>query len=275
MERATTWGLLIGLAVVAALVWWFHFRDAPEAEPAAEPPPMVWPPPETQPEPPEEPAPPRYPLPEPEVAPDDEPQPQREPLPPLAESDDALRESLEATDLGTQALRLLMPSRLIERFVVTFNSLDQEEMAPLRMWPVRHARGVPEVSEVRENRYRWSEANHARYAPYVRALTAVDAATLAAIYRRFYPLLQEAYRALGLPQTHFNDRVIDILDHLIDGPEHPDSLHLRRPEVLYEFAEPELEALSAGHKILLRMGPDHAAVVQRHLRAMRAELVPE
>jgi hypothetical protein len=40
--------------------------------------------------------------------------------------------------------------------------------------------------------------------------------------------------------------------------------------VLYEFADPELEALSSGQKLLLRMGSQHAATIKRVLQGLRA-----
>ena len=40
--------------------------------------------------------------------------------------------------------------------------------------------------------------------------------------------------------------------------------------MLYTFADPKLEALPAGEKLLLRMGPDNAAVVKGKLKELRA-----
>lgn len=273
MNRAVTIGLLVGLAIVAVLAWWIWFRD--DAPPAEELPPVVWPLPGeeeviTDPiEPPaEDTAPePDYPVPEP-----DEAEAAAEPLPPLEKSDAPLRQALEEA-APDRITRLLVPSQLVNRFVVTVNSLDGAKMAPLRMWPLRHVPGVPEVTEIDDDRYRWSQDNYARYTSYVRAFTAVDAATLVRIYRRFYPLLQEAWVELGLPQRQFNDRVIEIIDHLLAAPATTARPTLVRPEVLYRYADRDVEALSSGHKIMLRIGPDNAAVVRQQLRAIRAELV--
>jgi hypothetical protein len=38
------------------------------------------------------------------------------------------------------------------------------------------------------------------------------------------------------------------------------------------FADSRLEDLSSGQKLLLRIGPEHAATVKRFLRDLRAEL---
>jgi hypothetical protein len=43
--------------------------------------------------------------------------------------------------------------------------------------------------------------------------------------------------------------------------------------VLYEFADPVLEASSAGQKILIRMGRENAVQVKAKLREIRGALV--
>jgi len=95
---------------------------------------------------------------------------------------------------------------------------------------------------------------------------------MVAVYRRFYPLFQQAYVELGYPKGYFNDRLVEVVDHLLAAPEIDGSIALVQPRVLYQFADPELEARSAGHKILLRMGPENAAQVKAKLRAIRSEL---
>ena len=48
---------------------------------------------------------------------------------------------------------------------------------------------------------------------------------------------------------------------------------LVRPNVLYQFADPDLEALSSGQKLMLRMGPANAATMKRVLERFRDRLV--
>jgi hypothetical protein len=66
-----------------------------------------------------------------------------------------------------------------------------------------------------------------------------------------------------------------VIDHLlaarlIEGP-----VKLVQRKVLYEFADPELEALSAGQKIMIRIGPENAARLKAKLLEIRRELVRE
>ena len=54
------------------------------------------------------------------------------------------------------------------------------------------------------------------------------------------------------------------------APEPVGPIELTRPNVLYTFADPTLEALPAGQKLLIRMGPDNAAVIKAKLRELRS-----
>ena len=75
----------------------------------------------------------------------------------------------------------------------------------------------------------------------------------------------------GYPNAYFNDRLIVAIDDMLAAPEIP-SPKLAQPKVLYEFADPAVETLSAGQKILVRMGPENAKRVKDKLRAIRREL---
>lgn len=268
MSRAAWVGLIIGLAVLVGLGWLlYQGDDERDAGPATA---VDYADPQSETGDDGDKEPPRYPLLE---DPAEEAEAEAvEALPELDVSDESVREEVTALSGAKPLESLLVPDRLIERFVVTFNSLDGG-MAPLRKWPVQHAEGVPEVARVDEGRFRWKPTNHARYTPYVRAFTTPEASTLVDLYIRYYPLLQEAYTALGEEEDYFNDRVIAIIDHLLEAPEAKESYALRQPRVLFTFADSELERLSPGQKILLRIGPEHSAAVRAQLRALRAEII--
>jgi hypothetical protein len=98
---------------------------------------------------------------------------------------------------------------------------------------------------------------------------------LLASYKRYYPLYQDAYENLGHPPEYFNDRVIEVIDHLLATPELDGRIALTQPNVQYEFADPKLESRSAGQKALIRMGSDNARAVKNKLRELRSELVAQ
>jgi hypothetical protein len=90
----------------------------------------------------------------------------------------------------------------------------------------------------------------------------VDTQKLVQAYVRYYPLFQKAYQELGYPNGYFNDRLVEVIDHLLAAPDVPAPIALAQPKVLYEFADPALESRSAGQKILMRMGPVNEARVK-------------
>lgn len=92
-------------------------------------------------------------------------------------------------------LSLLQLDDFPRRFVATVDNLGRS-MAPLRLWPVNPMPGRLKVAE-RGGRMLLDADNGLRYTPLVLMLEAVPAERLAALYRRMYPLLQQAYADIG------------------------------------------------------------------------------
>ena len=193
-----------------------------------------------------------------------------EPLPPLDESDADVR--AEAVDLvGTQAVAsFLVSPEIVRKLVVTVDNLPRDKVAmrlrSVTEMPGRFVASGPEDAMVLD------AGNFVRYRPFVDLVSSMDAVQAAAAYRHFYPLLQQAYEDLGYPGEPFHYRVIECIDDMLDAPEVGAGARLIRPKVLYEFADPGLEARSAGQKMLMRMGPENARIVKTKLRELRAAL---
>lgn len=80
-----------------------------------------------------------------------------------------------------------------------------------------------------------------------------------AVYVHFYPPFQQQYEEVGYPDKYFNDRLVQVIDHLLAAPEVQAPVLLTQPKVMSQFADPKLEGLS--QKILVRMGGENAAKV--------------
>lgn len=192
-------------------------------------------------------------------------------LPSLAMSDSAMRTALVGL-IGERAFaQWWVPESIIRRIVVTVDNLPRARMSA-QSRPVRSAPGSF-ITEGEGEARTIAAANAARYAPYVDLVRKLDVAKLAALYRRNYPLFQQAYEELGYPHGYFNDRLVQAIDDLLAAPEVRAPIALVQPEVMYRYADPQLEALSAGQKILVRLGPDNAAVVKAKLRELRRAVV--
>jgi DUF3014 family protein len=191
-------------------------------------------------------------------------------LPSLEESDGLMRETVSGL-MGRKAFdAMVYPSQLVRRIVATVDNLPRET-APRRVMPLEPVPGAFSISGTGEE-VTLAAANSARYAPYVRVFQTLDSRALARGYAGSYPLFQRAYAELGFPNSRFHDRLLEAIDDLIAAPEPAGPVKLVRPKVFYQFADAELESLSAGQKIMLRMGAENAAKVKAKLRELRREL---
>lgn len=193
-----------------------------------------------------------------------------QPLPAVENSDPMMREAVSGL-VGRRAFdTMVYPRELVRRIVATVDNLPRET-APRRVMPLEPVPGAFAVTAVGEEAT-LASGNATRYAPYVRVFEALDARALAQLYAQSYPLFQSAYAQLGFPGRRFHDRLLEAIDDLLEAPEVSAPLKLVRPKVLYRFADPELESLSAGQKIMIRMGSENAARVKAKLRELRRAL---
>jgi len=191
-------------------------------------------------------------------------------LPTLNESDAPVMEALAGMLGGDGLSALLNPQHVIQRIVATIDSLPRQKLA-MDTLPVRGAQGT--FTTTASGAERAIDANNfARYDAYARIAQAIDAKALVAWYVRFYPLFQESYRELGYPNGYFNDRLVAVIDHLLATPDVTQPVALTQPNVMYEYADPTLEARSAGQKLLIRSGPTNEAAIKTKLREIRAAL---
>jgi hypothetical protein len=191
-------------------------------------------------------------------------------LPSLDASDAAVVEALKGFAASSSLGALLNPEHVIQRIVATIDSLPRQKLSPDAL-PVRGAKGTF-AADTENGKVEIDPRNYERYEPYAQIADAIDAKALVAWYVRFYPLFQEAYRGQGYPDGYFNDRLVFVIDHLLETPDLRGPVSLARPNVLYEFADPSLEKRSAGQKLLLRSGPENERAIKAKLREIRAAL---
>jgi hypothetical protein len=184
---------------------------------------------------------------------------------------------------GKAAASFLQTDNFPRRFVATVDSLARDR-SPSSMWPILPTPGRFLVEDRAEGPV-IAPDNAARYTPFVLLASTLDVPDAVGLYRRMYPLLQQAYRELGFGDRYLNDRVVDVIDVLLATPDAPDSPRLElvdvkgpypsvRPWVRYQFADPQLERLAAGQKVLLRMGVVNERRLKAKLAELRKELLP-
>lgn len=260
MNENIKWGAaavaVVGLSI-GAIVWFSREDEAPPPEKpvVAEP---------AQPALPEEPEV-KHPIPASAAPP--------EPLPPLDESDQPVQNSIAAL-IGPESVeRFVVTKDLVRHLVVSIDNLPDQKVAerlrPMKPVPDKFAVGGTEEAPVLD------PSNYERYQSLVQLIRSTDTQRLVATYTRYYPLFQDAYESLGHPPKYFNDRLIQVIDHLLATPDIKGPIALAQPNVLYEYADRSIESRSAGQKLLIRMGSENAAAVKAKLQELRSALVAQ
>ena len=189
------------------------------------------------------------------------------PLPGLDYSDAVAKDVIGAILDGDAFAHLLVPAGIIRNIVATVDNVPRKKIAQ-RILPIASVPG-PLVTASSDHGLSIGSDNTNRYRMYVEAAEAIDTARLAGFYVRLYPLFQQAYVELGYPHGYFNDRLVEVIDHLLAAPEPKSPIYLSQPKVMFEFNDRDLEELSAGQKILVRVGFDNELRLKAKLREIR------
>ena len=261
-RRNVVWPLVILVALIVAggLVW--RRTHVPEV---VSPPPQAAAPPAATPAPAD--TTPKYPI---EAASTAPPAP-AETLPAVADSDAVLQDAMAAVFGGVALDRVFHLQAIVPRFVATIDNLPRQTVALSKM-PVKPIGGSVETTTTTDGHTLLRADNAERYTPYLRLMEQASTQKLVQTYVHFYPLFQKAYQDLGYPKGYFNDRLIEVIDHLLAAPDVPAPIALTQPKVLFEFADPSLEQLSAGQKMMIRIGPVNESRVKAKLADIRHAL---
>ncbi len=168
------------------------------------------------------------------------------------------------------------------KFVATVDNLGRTHAPPVA-WPISPTDGRFTV-QTHDGATIVSSDNGLRYTPLVLLLESINIPQAVDLYVRMYPVLQQTYGELGFPNRQFNDRMLQVINHLLATPRAPQVVAVKltevkgpipslRPWVRYEFADPELEALSSGQKIMLRVGSVNQNRLKARLSAVRQEII--
>lgn len=195
-----------------------------------------------------------------------------EPLPQLNESDTGVKQALADITGADLLAQYLVTDQVISRVVASIDSLASRQV-PVHINPVLPAKGTFLVDKEDENIV-MSARNFARYDGYVALMQNMDTGLLTTFYRRYNPLFQQAWEENG-GLGSFEDRMLEVIDDLLETPDVPGPVYLTKPEAVYLFEDPGLEAMTAGQKVLVRMGSANAEVVKEKLMEIRESLKRE
>jgi hypothetical protein len=187
-------------------------------------------------------------------------------LPPLARSDPFIREQLEPFALPPLWVG---QDGLVQRFAVLVDAATRGE------WPRRPLRFLKPAEPFRvierDGRLYADPGNADRFDADLDLLEAIEPAAAAKVLNTINPLFEAALAGLGRP-VNGRDVLDDAIEEVLSAPEPEGDPELVQPNVLYEYADPALEALTPLEKQLLRLGPENLQRLKTYLARLRDEL---
>lgn len=249
MQRPVAIAVGIVVVVLVAIGLYVSFRGEEPAPPPVEPAPVVT-------------APVEDPLPEPEPPPIV--------LPPLEESDALLLSKIEGLSAHPRLGDVADIEGIVGTFVASVVAIANGEsprgtleyLEPEREFAIAERDGKVVIDPESFERYTWITG----------VFSSLDATGAAEVYVQLEPLFDESYRKLGYPDGRFREALDAAMNRLASTPVPEGYVEVRRGNVLWEFRDPDLEALSPPQKHLLRMGPANARLVQSKIREIQAAL---
>lgn len=226
-------------------------------------------------------------------------EPVENPLPLLDDSDDWLKTKLPEITWRKELLKLIIDEDMIRRFVVFTDNFAQGiiayEHSPFVLPNAKFSPEIGSVSfqevvkeskttssdsslrstpQVKQNVWQWNENSSRRFSLYIDLLRSMDSEYLVQWYSEIKPLIDEAYSELGY-EDDFTNTLQDAITRILDMELPKSSMTLIRPSVMYQFADPELEALPDTDKLLLRLGRDNLLVMKSVLLELHEKLAQQ
>lgn len=191
-------------------------------------------------------------------------------LPALDETDALVRELVKDLSSHPTVASWLATDNLIRNFTVVVANIA-DSRTPSRHLATLRPSAPFRVIEQGED-FSIDPRSYERYNGLAAAAASIDPQGSATLYATLKPRIEDAYRELGVPDTPF-DRTLERAIVVLLSTPIPDERVLVVPHGIgYAFADPDLEALKAPQKQLLRMGPRNARMVQSSLREIALAL---
>ncbi|WP_223645974.1 DUF3014 domain-containing protein [Corallococcus sp. EGB] len=202
-----------------------------------------------------------------------EPTPPAPPPPPavqLSGTDASVRELLKGLSTDADFARWLSAEDLARRFAASVN-LVAEGQSPRMPLSFMAPTGTFRVTK-RHGQTVTSSESHTRYDAVTRVIVSLDAKKAGQVYQELKPLLDAAHAELAPPGRSLDTTLSQAIGRLTRVPVPKTPPELTPKGALFVYADPNLEALSAAEKHLLRMGPENMRKVQAKLTELAAAL---
>ncbi|WP_371377271.1 DUF3014 domain-containing protein [Thalassotalea aquiviva] len=190
-------------------------------------------------------------------------------LPKLEASDEFILAKISEISWRKELLDLIVTEDVIRRAVVFTDNFARGDLAYTHL-PVKEPDGsfLTDTQGQDNEVFTISDVNQQRYLPYIDLLNSFEPETLVAQFIQTKPLFEKAFNELGYPNLTFDDVLQQAIDRVLDMRVINEDVELVRPNVIYQYKDSDLEAMSPADKFLLRIGKENLL----QLKAVALEL---
>jgi hypothetical protein len=182
----------------------------------------------------------------------------------IAEGDNLLRQLGSQLSSSPALAKWLAETDILRRLVAAVN-LIADGSSPRAVVGFLAPAGKFEVRT--ENRRLYpSPKSYSRYDAVTRTLTSIDPVAAGKAYATLKRYIDAVFAEIGRPNRSFDAVFHQAIDRLTSTPITNESPELKEGVLVYVYADPKLESLSAAQKHLLRMGPINGLAIQRWLK---------
>ncbi|MBN2244400.1 MAG: DUF3014 domain-containing protein [Candidatus Aminicenantes bacterium] len=187
----------------------------------------------------------------------------------VEESDPFVRNIIRDLSTNPKLAQWLMTKDIIKKFTAAVDNIANG-LSPRAHIDFFHPDGQFEIFEKEGSLYIDPES-YQRYDLVANVFASLDTEDMVILFRRFKPVIDNAYKDLGYPNTDFEVTLKRAINELLEVPIVKDVL-LESKVISYRMVDPELEKLSQAQKHLVRMGPENIRKIQLKLREFRSAL---
>ena len=194
-----------------------------------------------------------------------------EPIPePLDISDLAVKQSILAVTKMPALSTILINEGILDKVVATvLNTAENKISANTSL---ATAPNEPFTVFKQAGRLYIEPSAFTRYNVYAQTFAEVGTDNLIALLDQYEPELVNKFSEIAPPDMTFDNALLEAINELLDTPIVKLPVEVSTNRAMYQYANPQLEALSPPQKQLLRMGPYNVRIVKRKLRELREAL---
>ena len=186
-------------------------------------------------------------------------------------ADEEARRVVDNLNAGKPAAQFVAGDYVVERAVALADHLRRGEV-PYTLIPVSRPKQPFKILDD-GLRVTIHPDSFERYDPFAQWIDGIDAEALVATYRKFSTVAAGALSAMGVTDVSINEVALAAVTEVISVPNVDLSAELMKQEANWVYVDPELEAMPALHKQIVRMGPINMELVQSKAREIRGALL--